>query len=138
MIYYLSLGSNLGNREEYLSRAVMLLGQRAGTVERQSETLYTEPWGYESDNTFANIALRLRSEHEPQTLLEITQQIERELGRTHKSVSNRYSDRTIDIDLLQCFADDGSEVLLSTPTLTLPHPLMRERDFVMTPLKEII
>ena len=59
------------------------------------------------------------------------------LGRTHKSVNAVYSDRVIDIDLLLCFADDGTPVLLDTPELKLPHPLMQERRFVMEPLAEI-
>ncbi len=59
------------------------------------------------------------------------------MGRTHKSVNAVYSDRVIDIDLLLCFADDGTHIVLDTPGLKLPHPLMRERDFVMRPLAEI-
>lgn len=70
-------------------------------------------------------------------ILRLTQEMEREMGRTHKSVNAVYSDRMIDIDLLLCFADDGTPVLLDTPELKLPHPLMQERDFVMRPLAEI-
>ena len=73
----------------------------------------------------------------PLEVLRTTQEIEREMGRTHKSVNAVYSDRVIDIDLLLCFADDGTHIVLDTPGLKLPHPLMRERDFVMRPLAEI-
>ena len=59
------------------------------------------------------------------------------MGRTHKSVNAVYSDRVIDIDLLLCFADDGTPVLLDAPGLQLPHPLMQERRFVLEPLAEI-
>lgn len=69
----------------------------------------------------------------PEQCLEQTQQIERELGRTQKSAGGVYHDRPIDIDLLMY-----GDVRMSTPTLTLPHPLMQERDFVMIPLREIL
>ena len=70
-------------------------------------------------------------------VLRATQEIEREMGRAHKSVGGVYSDRVIDIDLLLCFVPGGTPVLLDTPELKLPHPLMHERDFVMCPLAEI-
>ena len=66
-----------------------------------------------------------------------TQAIERALGRTHKTIDANYSDRVIDIDIIQAFDDDGNEVVCSTPALTLPHPLWQQRDFVRIPLSEI-
>ena len=84
----------------------------------------TAPWGFSSDNTFLNAALCVDTALAPLEVLQTTQEIEREMGRTHKSVNAVYSDRVIDIDLLLCFADDGTPVLLDTPELKLPHPLM--------------
>ena len=86
---------------------------------------------------FLNAALCVGTALAPLEVLQTTQEIEREMGRTHKSVNAVYSDRVIDIDLLLCFADDGTPVLLDTPELKLPHPLMQERRFVMEPLAEI-
>ena len=74
---------------------------------------------------------------EPLAVLAATQSIERTLGRTKKSVNGVYSDRTIDIDLIQVFDDAGNEITCSTPTLTLPHPLWTKRPFVRIPLEEI-
>ena len=99
--------------------------------------MLTAPWGFSSDNTFLNAALCVDTALAPLEVLQTTQEIEREMGRTHKSVNAVYSDRVIDIDLLLCFADDGTPVLLDTPELKLPHPLMQERRFVMEPLAEI-
>ncbi|MBQ9340560.1 MAG: 2-amino-4-hydroxy-6-hydroxymethyldihydropteridine diphosphokinase [Paludibacteraceae bacterium] len=137
MHYYLSLGSNIGEREYTIRKAVSLLNERAGIVLRVSSFFYSEPWGFESTNQFANIALLLQSDLLPQNLLTTTQAIERELGRTHKTIDRCYHDRTIDIDLLQCFDDTGQELHVNTTTLTLPHPLMNERDFVTQPLQEL-
>ena len=137
MTYYLSLGSNIGEREATILRAVTLINERAGTVLRVSSFYYSEPWGFTSVHTFANIALQLQSTLPPMALLSLTQSIERELGRTHKTENGCYHDRTIDIDLLQCFDDDGKEITMSSPALTLPHPLMFERAFVMQPMKDL-
>lgn len=137
MLYYLSLGSNLGEREQTLLRAVELIGQQVGTVLRCSSFYYSEPWGFESEYAFCNLCCAVETSMEPQAVLTATQSIERTLGRTHKSVNGVYSDRTIDIDLIQAFDDAGNEFTCSTPTLTLPHPLWTQRDFVRIPLSEI-
>ena len=92
------------------------------------------PVGYESEHEYLNICVVLESPMNPMELLLATQQIERELGRTQK---NHYSDRTIDIDLLQAFDAQGREIIIQTETLTLPHPKMQEREFVTIPLGEI-
>ena len=129
---YLSLGSNLGDREANLHEAINLLQQRAGEVLRTSSFLGTEPWGFQSPNRFLNAAVCLLTDLTPHQLLTVTQQIERDLGRTAKTRSRAYADRPIDIDIL--LYDD---IQLSTPELTIPHPLMHKRDFVMIPLKEV-
>lgn len=130
---YLSLGSNLGDRKATMRRAIGLLNERAGSVDRQSSFVETEPWGFESTNKFLNMCVRLLTTLSPEQLLLATKQIERELGRTQKSVNGQYHDRPIDIDILMY-----DDVHLDSNDLTLPHPHMQEREFVMKPLCEIL
>lgn len=137
MCVYFSLGTNLGDKEENLRTAVQKIEERIGKVISLSALYATAPWGFASDNTFLNAALCVETSLSPFEVLQITQGIECEMGRTHKSVNGTYSDRVIDIDLLLYFASDGTPVLLDTPELKLPHPLMQERRFVMEPLAEI-
>ena len=136
MVYYLSLGANLGEREQTINDAKQMIEQQAGPITRCSSFYYSEPWGFESEHAFCNICCRVETALEPFEMLAATQAIERALGRHHKSVNGQYSDRTIDIDIIQAY-DGGQEIKLDTPTLTLPHPLWQQRDFVTVPLKEI-
>jgi len=139
MRYYLSLGSNVGNREQTLREALQYIGQRIGRIDRCSSFFYSEPWGFESENGFCNLCCRVETAMQPLEVLRITQEIERELGRTHKSdpAHPEYQDRTIDIDLIRVFDEAGEEILMSGSTLTLPHPLWEKREFVKLPLEEI-
>ena len=137
MTIYFSLGTNLGDKEQNLRTAIQKIEERIGKVISLSAFYATAPWGFASDNAFLNAALCAETSLSPLEVLEITQEIEREMGRVHKSAHGVYSDRLIDIDLLLCFASDGTPVLLDTPELKLPHPLMQERRFVMEPLAEI-
>lgn len=130
---YLSLGSNLGDRKATMRRAIGLLNERAGSIDRQSSFIETEPWGFESTNKFLNMCVRLLTTLSPEQLLMATKQIERELGRTQKSVNGQYHDRPIDIDILMY-----DDVHIDSNDLTLPHPHMQEREFVMKPLREIL
>lgn len=130
---YLSLGSNLGDREATMRRAIGLLNERAGSVDRQSSFIETEPWRFESTNKFLNMCVRLLTTLSPEQLLLATKQIERELGRTQKSVNGQYHDRPIDIDILMY-----DDVHIDSDDLMLPHPHMQEREFVMKPLREIL
>lgn len=140
-IVYLSLGTNLGDKERNLLRAIEEIGKRIGLIKAQSAFLETEPWGFESKNTFLNCAVKVETKLSPLEVLHSTQIIESLLGRTHKSRNRVYHDRIIDIDLLLYYDSNEEEnndgVHISLPELTLPHPLMRERDFVMIPLSEI-
>ena len=134
---YLSLGSNLGQREENLRKAIRLIHERVGEVVKQSSFIETEPWGFESDHPFMNAAVLCLTEKSPREVLCLTQQIERDLGKskehaTQRGESSKFHDRPIDIDIL--LYDD---LTVDEPDLQIPHPLMYERDFVMIPLKEI-
>ena len=129
---YLSLGSNLGHKEENIRKAIELIGLRVGLVVRQSSLISTEPWGFQSDNQFINAAVLCHTELSPREVLRATQKIEREMGRSHKSVGGHYSDRIIDIDILLY-----DELRVDEPDLQIPHPLMLKREFVMRTLREI-
>ena len=128
---YLSLGSNLGCREENLTKAIQLIAERVGAVIRQSSFIETAPWGFHSEHQFMNAAILCETDKTPREVLQLTQQIEKEMGRKKKT-SHFYSDRCIDIDIL--LYDD---LTVHEPDLKIPHPLMQERDFVMIPLKQI-
>lgn len=130
---YLGLGSNLGDREANIRKAISLIGEKVGLVLRQSSLIETEPWGFESSNKFLNGVILVETPLTPRQLLKVTQSIERQLGRRRKSTSSSYSDRPIDIDIL--LYDD---LTVNEPDLKIPHPLMQQRDFVMIPLQEIL
>lgn len=129
---YLSLGSNLGDRHALLVQAIDLLARRVGRLVRCSSFIETEPWGFQSEHPFLNAVVLMRTDLIPRQLLTETQDIERHLGRTHKSCQGHYADRTIDIDILLY-----GDLRLATPELIIPHPRMCERDFVLRPLREI-
>ena len=134
---YLGLGTNLGDKEQNLRSAVQKIEEQIGKVVSLSAFYMTAPWGFSSDNSFLNAATCVETELSPLDVLQETQKIERELGRTKKSVGGVYSDRLIDIDLLLYEDLVLSLVSPSGAELNLPHPLMTERDFVMLPLAEI-
>ena len=138
MLIYFGIGSNLGNREANLLRAIELLHERVGECVACSSVYRSAPQGFVSDNEFANMVAVCQTVHSPEEVLLITQQIEREMGRTEKSINGVYHDRVIDIDLLQARGDEANEAIRrSGESLTLPHPRMQERDFVMIPLHEV-
>ncbi len=152
---FLSLGSNLGHKEQNIRNAIKLIAEQIGTIKAQSSFLETEPWGFQSSNKFLNAAVCVETSLTPCALLRKLQSIEKKLGRTRKTQpaqrgeQPQYEDRIIDIDILlyykECnatpqfdFNDWGGSVQISTPLLTIPHPHMHERDFVLIPLKEIL
>lgn len=128
---YLGLGSNLGDRHTLLLKAIERLVQRVGRLVLCSSLIESEPMGFQSPNTFLNAVALFRTTLSPRELLEITQSIEKELGRTAKSTTG-YEDRTIDIDILLYGNEQVNE-----PDLQIPHPRMQERPFVMKPLAEV-
>ena len=130
---YLGLGSNLGDKQQNIAMAVEKIEELIGHVECQSALHITEPWGFQSDNMFVNAAVKCVTILSPHEVLEKTKDIERQMGRTTKSVDETYKDRIIDIDIL--LYDDME---INDPDLVIPHPLMHQRDFVMKPLNEII
>ena len=131
-IIYLGLGTNTGNRAENLTRAIEELSLALGNCIAESSFIDTEPWGFDSNNRFLNCVVAFETDKSPIGVLEITEGIERKLGRTTKSTDGVYHDRIIDIDILLY----GNEKIQSE-RLTIPHPLMHMRDFVLVPLAQI-
>lgn len=135
-LVYLGLGSNLGDRKANLERAVRYIRRRVGKVVRTSTFISTEPWGFESSNSFLNGVICCQTSLTPREVLQVTQEIERKMGRLKtlgaQPPNRQYEDRIIDIDIL--LYDDWQ---VDEPDLKIPHPLMQERDFVMIPLNEI-
>jgi 2-amino-4-hydroxy-6-hydroxymethyldihydropteridine diphosphokinase len=132
---FLGLGSNVGDRMGFLVKAQELIHMKVGVIIRKSSILETESWGFKSD-PFLNQVILIDTVLEPLDLLTQLNLIEKELGRFEKTIRSEnhveYHDRTIDIDIL--IYDD---LKWESEQLTLPHPNMHKRDFVMIPLAEI-
>lgn len=126
----LSLGSNLGNRQEFLERAIAAMKERIGALVAVSSVYESASWGYESTNAYLNCCVIVETTLSPIEVLDATQLIEREMGREKTIV---YTDRVIDIDLLFY----GQEKL-NTERLIIPHPYWDKRAFVLLPLKDLI
>ena len=134
-IVYLGLGSNLGNREQHLMDARNDINIEIGNIISQSSIHETEAVGFKG-NSFYNQVIKVKTALSPEELLQKTQEIEKKMGRTEKTTFENdapvYTNRIIDIDIL--LYDD---LQIDTDTLTIPHPKMYERAFVMNPLGEI-
>ncbi len=126
---FILLGGNVGDKSKLFNKTRKLLGETLGLITKLSSIYATESWGFESE-LFWNQAIIISTTLDPEQILHQSQTIEKKMGRTNKSAL--YEARTIDIDLL--FYDD---VQLETPALTIPHPKIGERRFVLVPLDEI-
>ena len=135
MKIFLNLGSNLGNREEMLGRAVALIsGALPGRVSC-SRMLETPAWGFESEYPFLNIGVMIETEagYEPLGLLRMIQDIQHQLDPSpHRNEEGGYIDRAIDIDIIAI-----DERVIDLPELTVPHPRMYLRRFVLEPMEEL-
>lgn len=131
MIATVILGSNSGNRREIIDKAVSILSV-AGQLISSSSFYETEPWGFESTEQFLNKVAVLDTAMSPEAFLKYCLETEKALGRT-RTPGVRYSSRTIDIDILFC-----DQQIINTPDLTVPHPRIAERNFVLAPLNEIM
>lgn len=128
-IAYIGIGSNLGDREENCRKAISLMSENGIAVKKQSSMYETEPWGVKDQPKFINMAIEIETSKNPEDLLGILKNIERQMGRTE---SVKWGQRIIDLDIL--LYDD---LLVETPHLEIPHPFMHEREFVLKPLCEI-
>ena len=129
-ITYLSLGSNQGEKLENLQKAIHLIASEVGAIQKIAAVYKTPSWGFEGDE-FLNTCIKVSTYQAPEKLLQTLLAIEKKLGRTRKG-QNEYQNRPIDIDIL--LFDD--EIIFSR-TLTVPHPKMLLRKFVLVPLNEI-
>ncbi len=129
-LVYLSLGSNVKPRMKYLFSAIDLLNKSAGKVLKKSDFYETESWGFSTEIPFVNNVVLLETSLSSMEILTKTQEIEKKLGREIKGKA--YASRKIDIDIL--YYDD---IIISGDKLTVPHPLMHKRKFVLIPLMEI-
>ena len=129
MKYYISLGSNLGEREENLAQARLSLIKNGINILKSSSIYETEPVDMPCKLWFLNQVLEIETSLNPKELLAVIREIERNLGRDH---SKRKKPRTIDIDILL-----AGKIMIDTKYLTIPHPRMEQRNFILTPLTEI-
>lgn len=128
-IAYIALGSNLGDKEKNLRRALLLLTQQGVEVVRVSSFLSTEPYGVTDQPQFLNAVACVRTSLAPLALLDVLLATELAMGRVRL---RHWGERNIDLDLLLY-----EDMVLDTPRLRLPHPDMQNRDFVLLPLAEI-
>ncbi len=133
-IVYLGLGTNLGNKKDNIHQAVKLISEQIGEIITLSALYRSKPWGFESENMFVNAAVKVSTTLTPLQLLQITQSIELEIGRTQKSITGIYKDRLIDIDILlynrELIVDESNDLII-------PHKQLLNRDFVLVPLSDI-
>ncbi len=128
----LSLGSNLGDKEDNIRETISLINKKIGSVVKTSSLYYTEPFGFVSENKFVNIVIEVKTNLAVYRVLKITQKIEKMMGRIQKSKNGIYHDRIIDIDII--FYSDKK---INSSKLIIPHPRIREREFVLKPLLEL-
>jgi 2-amino-4-hydroxy-6-hydroxymethyldihydropteridine diphosphokinase len=128
---FIGLGSNIEPRQDYIHQAIASIGEKHQVVQ-VADCIETEPWGFEAACLFLNTVIEIATTYSPRELLLHLQEIEKALGRTHKSTNKNYSSRTVDLDILYF----GKEILVS-PELIIPHPELYKRTFVLEPLNQI-
>lgn len=126
---YIGIGSNLGEREENCERAIGLLEEKGTRVIKRSSMIETEPWGVTDQPAFINMAIQIETELSPVELLKLLKETEKEVGRRP---GMRWGPRVIDLDIL--LIDD---LVIKSDRIEVPHPQIRNRDFVLRPLAEI-
>ncbi|MGL4629583.1 MAG: 2-amino-4-hydroxy-6-hydroxymethyldihydropteridine diphosphokinase [Leadbetterella sp.] len=126
----LSLGSNIGDRSDYLQKALLKIEEYAGKILKKSSIYETEPWGNTDQPLFYNMVVEIETSLFPWKLLHTLQSIETSLGRTRET---HWGPRTIDIDII-----DIEGIILKSVDLNIPHPYFDQRDFVLVPLREIL
>jgi 2-amino-4-hydroxy-6-hydroxymethyldihydropteridine diphosphokinase len=128
-LYHLILGSNLGNRLQQLNSAKRLLSEQAGSLKGESKIYETQPWGYDEQPWFLNQVIAFQSQVPPLELLDLVKAIEKQLGR---EPGEKWHARHIDIDILLC-----GPMIFKDPRLTIHHPYLQERNFVLIPLMDV-
>ena len=126
---YILLGSNMGKRKEFLARAKKWMGAEAGIILEESSIYETAAWGNTDQQAFLNQVIILQTKHLPDELMQTLLHIEQQLGRIR---TQKFGPRTIDLDIL--FYDG---LVIKTKLVTIPHPAIQERRFVLVPLAEL-
>ena len=129
-VTYLIIGSNLGDKVNYLKKAILCLSQETGSILRLSSIYESAPWGFDDNNVFLNQIIELNTSLSPLELLIAIHNIENALGRVRGNI--QYSSRTIDIDIL--FYEN---IVFNSDTLTIPHLQIEFRRFVLVPMNEL-
>ena len=138
MTAHINIGSNLGDSHAIIEAAVAELFSLSTGECLRSDFVESEPWGFASDNRFLNIGIEIESTLPPLELLHALQEVERRVAarftpdNAHRNPDGTYRDRALDIDLILY-----GDTVMDTPELTLPHPRMMQRDFVLTPLRQL-
>ena len=131
---YINIGTNLGDREGNIERAIGELERRLCVKCRRSHTVKSPAWGFESENDFLNIGVSVDTVLSPLDLLHLLKGIEHDMGSlSHRDSRGGYADRLIDLDIMDI---DG--VKIQSEELTVPHPHLWERDFFYLPYRELL
>ncbi len=129
----LLLGGNLGNIQQNFKKAKDLISEQTGVIQSESSLYESKAWGFDTNELFLNQAIQIETSLSPVELLNITQNIEKSIGRKSKTKDQEYSSRLIDIDIL--FFNDE---IIKSKRLTIPHPRLHLRNFTLAPLNEIM
>ena len=133
MIYYLNIGTNLGDRHANIAAAVAALEQRTRASVRISDAVETPAWGFSSPNDFLNVGVSLKSHIRPLDMLTLLKDIERTMGSSiHRDAAGNYADRIIDIDIVAI-----DEMVVDEPTLQVPHRHLAQREFFLRPMAQL-
>ena len=129
---YISLGSNIGNKIQNISFAINEIASSIGEIIKISSNYLSEPWGFDSNEKFINAVISIETKFNPTELIKELQIIEKKMGRI-RSNKDGYIDRIIDLDIIYYNND-----IINTSELTIPHPNLYSRKFVLVPLNEIV
>lgn len=129
---YILLGSNIGNKKNYIDWACDEISETIGNIELYSSYYQTSPWGFESNDEFLNKAICVNSRLDPTDIITVLLEIEAKLGRVRSAKEDGYQSRTIDLDIILV-----DNLIINNELLIVPHPRMTQRKFVLVPLAEI-
>ena len=130
-VVFLSLGANLGNREENFSKAELALEKYVGQIHLRSKPYYSAPVGFDSPHEFCNVCLKITTQLDPISLLDTIERIEADFGRKLHD-KGTYVDRELDIDIIFY-----GQRIIEEPQLIIPHKAYEKRKFVVSPLLEL-
>ncbi len=132
-VAYINIGSNQGDSHAVIEQAIALIEFYSRSAAVRSDYITTAPWGFESQNEFLNIGIAIDWDKSPLELLDTLQRIERTISPSpHRDADGLYIDRVIDIDIIAI-----DEEIINTERLTVPHPRMHLREFVLKPMHQI-